>query len=69
MPLCHALRIICDSRTSGDPRVGYSVHGLPTSVARGFSPFSRGEYIEAWGVVRRAVGLPTEPEPEALRDG
>ena len=64
MPLCHALRVLAETHTKDDPEVGYQVHG---SANLHFAPHGRGDYIEAWGVVRRAVGLQTEITPPTER--
>lgn len=59
MGLTQALYILAQAHTREDEQVGYVVEMHPGFDMR---PFSQGEYIEAWKVVRAALMLPTEPE-------
>lgn len=56
MSLVRALDLLARSHTRDDDLVGYTVSPSPTDYIA-----TRHEYIEAWGVVRAALGMPVDP--------
>lgn len=64
MPLGQAMRILCDIHTRDYTRVGFQVVSGATFDEHSYSPAiqERGDYVEAWRVLRAAAGLPTKPE-------
>ncbi len=61
MTLFNALLILARTHTRDDERTGYVIEvGVgPNSYS---NPASPEEYIEAWGVVREQLQMPTKPE-------
>lgn len=62
MSLCRALSLLVEAHTRDDDLVGFTVETGP----RVDPPWmGKGEYLEAWSVVRRAVGRQTKPADPA----
>ncbi len=53
-----AMAVLVALHTEPDAEVGFRVAGLPMW---GSNAYSVDAYTEAWGVVRRHLGLPSEP--------
>ncbi len=59
MPFTRALHVLAAAHTCDDDLVGYNVLSHPDMLV-----ISQSEYAEAWGVVRKALGQPYEPEDD-----
>jgi hypothetical protein len=62
MTLESALFVLTHVHTQDDMRGGFTVHAR--SGVHDQTRFSPHEYIEAWKVVRKHIGLPTRPSKE-----
>lgn len=60
MTLLRACRILAMAHTRGDREFHYLCESVPRLACQ---PFTRDEYIQAWGVVRAAGGLKPEDYP------
>lgn len=64
MTLRSAIYVVTKEHTGHDPRVGVTVQAR---IRQLFCEFSDTEYLEAWRVLRRYLGLPSEREPTNVR--
>lgn len=58
--LYNALEVLANAHTRSNDRSGFTVETLPQVFEH-----SRAQYIEAWRIVRGALGYRTEPDTES----